>query len=802
MLKLLTCPQGHFWETADDAVGQEVCPECGAPADTLPLLDLAPTEAPPAPGPPPTATPPPLRDQAGNPVVAGYQVLEHLGTGPTGVAVYRARQVAVNRSVLLKVVWARDDPGQLAWGSLRGEASALGRLAHPNIVEIYEAGERERQLFYNAVELVDGPTLAEKVGDRPLPVRQVLPLLETLARAVHHAHEHNVVHRSLKPECILLRKVPRAECPEEDVTPPCCLVQSSVYLPKITDFGLARRPVEGDVTDLELQGEVPGYLAPEQAWGRVKDIGPATDVYALGGILYYLLTGRPPFRGATAAETVDAIQVKDLVPPSRVRRRVPADLDAICRKCLAKQPRRRYGSALELAEDLRRCAVGLPVRARRASNAQRFTRWVRRRPAAAALLLVTLLGLMASGIAFSIGADRAARLEAVYAMLRRDRDLAQNRATAAEVQLLNLQWQQERADYRQRIARAKQAITARDILGARNLLDGCPAADRRWEWFYLRQRLDQGGPTTLGSFSRPVTRVAFSPDGAYLAAAGGGPPNPAGGGPPVLGDVRVWRLATPPTEVFRVADFPGPVQALAFSPDGGFLATGGGDADGRSGEVRVWQIGGQVHQFTVHFPVPITDLAYSPDELHLFAAQADGALVKLLAANGTSVLQFGRGIASYPKATTRLALGAGGFHLVQATRGANAVNLWNPANGVSEGLVPGLAQAVALAGEEHLAVGREDGTIGLFAVTSGLLPPQEVRTWRAHDGGVSHLAFTREGFRLASAGGDRTVKVWDVDVPEAVVTLESTPAASLCFSPYGTGLAAGVDKEVVIWGNP
>src|SRR5947209_6285537 len=119
MLKLLTCPQGHFWEAADDAVGQEVCPECGAPADSLPLLDLAPTEGPPASVPPPTAAPPPLRDQAGRPVVAGYQVLEHLGTGPTGVTVYRARQVAVNRSVLLKVVWARDDPGQLTWGRLR-----------------------------------------------------------------------------------------------------------------------------------------------------------------------------------------------------------------------------------------------------------------------------------------------------------------------------------------------------------------------------------------------------------------------------------------------------------------------------------------------------------------------------------------------------------------------------------------------------------------------------------------------------------------------------------------------------------
>src|SRR3954451_25403904 len=147
MLKLLTCPQGHFWETASDdgAERQEVCPECGAPAYSLPLLDLAPAEMAPVPAPPPRTAPPPLRDEAGYPVVAGYQVLEYLGKGPTGVTSYRARQVAVNRPVLLKVVWARDDPGQLAWGSLRGEASALGRLTHPNIVEVYDTGERDRQ---------------------------------------------------------------------------------------------------------------------------------------------------------------------------------------------------------------------------------------------------------------------------------------------------------------------------------------------------------------------------------------------------------------------------------------------------------------------------------------------------------------------------------------------------------------------------------------------------------------------------------------------------------------------------------
>jgi hypothetical protein len=202
MLKLLTCTQGHFWEKPNDDA-PEVCPVCGRAADTLPLLDLLPgEESPPASAEPPS--PPPLRDKEGRPVVAGYEILHDLGTGPTGVHLYRARQLLVNRLVVLKVVFAKDDPGQLAWGSLRNEAGALGRLVHPNIVQILDAGERERQLFYNAVEHVDGPTLAEALDGKPLPVRAALAFVETLARALHHAHEKNILHRNLKPKSILL----------------------------------------------------------------------------------------------------------------------------------------------------------------------------------------------------------------------------------------------------------------------------------------------------------------------------------------------------------------------------------------------------------------------------------------------------------------------------------------------------------------------------------------------------------------------------------------------------------------------
>jgi serine/threonine protein kinase len=302
--------------------------------------------------------------------VPGYEILEEMARGPTGIRRFRARQPLVGREVLLGVVLAREDVTQRAWSSLRSEAGFLGKLSHPHIVTLYDAGERDRQLFYNALEHLGGPTLAGVTSEEPLPIPEVIPLVEALARAVEFAHRRGVLHRHLEPAAVLLQPV--AEARGGAVT----LLYGEGYIPRLSGFGLPRRPVEGDPTDAELYAE-PGFLSPEQAWGRTKELGPATDVYGLGGVLYALLTGRPPFRGPTLGDVLDAVQTAKLTSPSS-HRAVPADLEWVCRKALARRPSARYATAGELADELQRVGCGRPPAALGVSAFGRLVRWVRR----------------------------------------------------------------------------------------------------------------------------------------------------------------------------------------------------------------------------------------------------------------------------------------------------------------------------------------------------------------------------------------------------------------------------------------
>ena len=255
--------------------------------------------------------------------VPGYDILEVLGRGGMGV-VYKARHLALGRVVALKMVLAADHAGPEALARFRAEAAALARLQHPHIVQIFEVGEQDGRPYF-ALEFVDGGSLAAKVKGTPWEPRRAAALAETLARAVHAAHERQVVHRDLKPANVLL---------------------TGDGTPKITDFGLAKTLDADD--GLSRTGQVvgtPSYMPPEQAAGKTKEIGPASDVYALGAILYELLTGRPPFKGPTSLDTLHQVLADEPAPPRRLNSRAPRDLETVCLKCLEKQPGRRYASA-------------------------------------------------------------------------------------------------------------------------------------------------------------------------------------------------------------------------------------------------------------------------------------------------------------------------------------------------------------------------------------------------------------------------------------------------------------------------
>ena len=309
------------------------------------------------------------------PTIRGYEILDELGRGGMGV-VYRARQVRLDRLVALKMIRAGAHASAEELARFRTEAALQARMQHPHIVQIFEIGETAEGPYF-ALELIDGLGLDKYVAGTPQPAAAAARLVETLARAVHHAHEKGLVHRDLKPANIL---------------------SAADGTPKVGDFGLARR-LEGEAGQTQNGAVVgtPSYMAPEQACGRLEAIGPATDVYALGAVLYELLTGRAPFLGANALDTVLQVRHQEPVPPRRLLPSVPRDLEIICLKCLHKEPARRYATAANLAEDLRRFLTGEPIVARPVGRVERGLKWARRRPTAAALAGV-LLALLAGGV--------------------------------------------------------------------------------------------------------------------------------------------------------------------------------------------------------------------------------------------------------------------------------------------------------------------------------------------------------------------------------------------------------------------
>jgi WD40 repeat protein/tRNA A-37 threonylcarbamoyl transferase component Bud32 len=732
-----------------------------------------------------------------------YELLSEMGRGGQGV-VYRARHKKLNRVVALKCipVGLFTSPERLK--RFRLEAQAAAGLDYPGIVPVFEVGERDGFCFYS-MKLMEGGRLDQAVGSRPMPPRQAAELLVSISRTVHYAHQRGILHRDLKPANILLDSAGR---------------------PHLTDFGLARL-VEQDSTLTRTIGILgtPSYMAPEQALGgrtrgdlaekeaveqdsprrgdaqvvtaterppkQKPEITTAADVYGLGAILYHLITAAPPFAGGTTFETVRLVLETDPRSPSLLNPSVDRDIETICLKCLEKDPRRRYGSAEALAEDLERWLRREPIFARPVGQAERVWRWCRRKPALATLSAAVGLLLCVLGIGAPIAA----------VLIERERQLAVAQAYAADMNVVQEAW--DRGNFHRAQALLRTYLPRP---GQRDL--------RGFEWRYLWGLCQDESRLSFTNFPAGVgVTAALSPDGRFLAAISG----------------RTLKLLDYTTgRELKALTLPLPNQefsALAFSPkDTNILAT----TSERT--LMLWNLASGEVTASMTLSNRGVALAFSPDEKQIAIAGGYDLSLELwnLETRSQVWCKGARWITGYIGA---IAFSPDGQSLVSGSR--NHLLLWDVGSGTASRFPPEHKGTVGVCEFSRdgriLVTGSTDcrivfwetserkarGSIvhpggditalrlspdGRFLLTGGadasvrlweVATRQQIRIYRGHQGGVNALFFSPDGLSVISSSWDGTVKVWDRDPKPttSILWTNQTWSGTVTFSPDGKKLA-------------